>query len=161
MPDPLEAQDYYTILGIIRAATPDQIRSAFHRFAREHHPDTFVAAPAEERDRHTELYQLGSEAYRVLLDPMKRKIYDEGLGQGRLRYSADRAEETRRTMRPPGGVMLRSSKARVFFSRAHKAMQAGDWPQAKLNLQMALHNEPDNEDLKGKLEEVLERMNSG
>ncbi|MDH3201790.1 MAG: DnaJ domain-containing protein [Myxococcales bacterium] len=156
-----EAQDYYTVLGIIRAATADQIRSAFHRFAREHHPDTFVDAPDEERDRHTELYQLGSEAYQVLLDPVKRKIYDEGLLQGRVRYSADRAEETRRTMRPPGGVMLNSSKARVFFTRAHKAMKAEDWPQAKLNLQMALQNEPDNEDLKGKLDEVLERMESG
>ncbi len=160
MPEPPEALDYYRLLGIIRAATPDQIRSAFHRFAREHHPDTFVDAPAAERDQHTELYQLGSEAYQVLLDPVKRKIYDEGLAQGRLRYSADRAEETRRTVRPPGGVALNSSKARVFFSRAHKAMKAEDWPQAKLNLQMALQSEPNNEALKSKLEEVLERMKS-
>ncbi len=160
MPEPPEALDYYRLLGIIRAATPDQIRSAFHRFAREHHPDTFVDASAAERDQHTELYQLGSEAYQVLLDPVKRKIYDEGLAQGRLRYSADRAEETRRTVRPPGGVALNSSKARVFFSRAHKAMKAEDWPQAKLNLQMALQSEPNNEALKSKLEEVLERMKS-
>lgn len=161
MSEPPETLDYYTLLGIIRAATPDQIRSAFHRFAREHHPDTFVAAPLEERERHTELYQVGSEAYQVLLDPIKRKIYDDGLAQGRVRYLADRAEETRRTMRPPGGVALNSSKARVFFSRAHKAMKAEDWPQAKLNLKMALQSEPNNEDLKGKLEEVLERMKSG
>lgn len=155
---PVEAQDYYKLLGIIRTATADQIRSAFHRFAREHHPDNFLGDPAEERDRHTELYQVASEAYEVLLDPMKRKIYDEGLAEGRVRYSADRAEETRRTMRPPGGVVLRSSKARVFFTRAHKAIKAEDWPQAKLNLQMALQSEPDNEELKGKLEEVLEQM---
>jgi hypothetical protein len=64
-------------------------------------------------------------------------------------------------MRPPGGVALRSSKARVFFSRAHKAIKAEDWPQAKLHLQMALQSEPNNEDLEGKLQEVLERMKSG
>ncbi len=115
----------------------------------------------EETERHTELYQLGSEAYRVLLDPVKRKIYDEGLSKGRLRYSEDRAEETRRTMRPPGGVALRSSKARLFFSRALKAIKSEDWPQAKLNLQLALQNEPDNQELKAKLEEVLARMMSG
>jgi curved DNA-binding protein CbpA len=155
-----EALDYYTLLGIIRTATADQIRSAFHRFAREHHPDNFLTAPPEEGDRHTEIYQLGSEAYEVLLDPLRRKIYDEGLAQGRVRYTPDRAEETRRTMRPPGGVVLSSSKARVFFSRAHKAIKAEDWPQAKLNLQMALQSEPNNEDLKGKLQEVLERMKS-
>jgi hypothetical protein len=64
-------------------------------------------------------------------------------------------------MRPPGGVALRSSKARVFFTRAHRAMQSQDWAQAKLNLQMALQNEPGNDELKAKLEEVLEQMKSG
>jgi DnaJ-class molecular chaperone len=154
-----EVLDYYQLLGIIRAATADQIRSAFHRFAREHHPDRFVGLP-EESERHTEVYQHGSEAYRVLCDPIKRKIYDEGLGRGVVRYSEDRAKEKRRTMRPPGGVVLRSSKARVFFTRAHKAMTSQDWAQAKLNLQMAIQNEPDNEELKAKLEEVLQRMKS-
>ena len=154
-----EALDYYQVLGIIRTASPDQIRSAFHRFAREHHPDRFVGLP-EESERHTEVYQHGSEAYRVLCDPMKRKIYDEGLAQGVVRYSEDRAKEKRRTMRPPGGVVLRSSKARVFFTRAHKAMKSEDWAQAKLNLQMAIQNEPDNEELEAKLEEVLQRMKS-
>ena len=154
-----EVPDYYQLLGIIRIANADQIRSAFHRFAREHHPDNFVGSP-EETERHTELYQHGSEAYRVLLDPLKRKIYDEGLDRGVARYSEDRAQETRRSMRPPGGVALRSSKARVFFSRAHRAMQSQDWAQAKLNLQMAVQNEPDNDELKAKLEEVLQHMKS-
>ena len=152
--------DYYTILGIVRTATADQIRTAFHRFARAHHPDNFVGVPREESERHTELYQLGSEAYGVLLDPLKRRIYDEGLARGHLRYSQNRREETRRTTRPLGGVFVRSSKARAFFTRAHKAIQAEDWPQAKLNLQMALQNEPDNAALKSKLEEVSQRMKS-
>ena len=154
-----EVLDYYQLLGIIRTANADQIRSAFHRFARVHHPDRFVGLP-EESEQHTELYQHGSEAYRVLCDPMKRKIYDEGLVQGVVRYSEDRAKEKRRTMRPPGGVVLRSSKARAFFARAHKAMTSDDWAQAKLNLQMAIQNEPDNEGLKAKLEEVFQRMKS-
>jgi DnaJ-class molecular chaperone len=154
-----EVLDYYQLLGIVRTANADQIRSAFHRFARVHHPDRFVGLP-EESEQHTELYQHGSEAYRVLCDPMKRKIYDEGLVRGVLRYSEDRAKEERRTMRPPGGVVLRSSKARVFFTRAHKAMKSDDWAQAKLNLQMAIQNEPDNEGLQAKLEEVLQQMKS-
>ena len=159
MSDKKKAPDYYTLLGIVRTANADQIRSAFHRFARKHHPDNFVGSP-EESERHTELYQHGSEAYRVLLDPTKRRLYDEGLSKGAVRYSEDRAREQRRTMRPPGGVMVRSSKARVFFSRAHRAMKSQDWAQAKLNLQMAIHNEPDNEELKVKLAEVLQQMKS-
>ena len=152
-----ELPDYYKLLGIIRTANADQIRSAFHRFARVHHPDNFVGSP-EETEQHTELYQHGSEAYRVLSDPMKRKIYDEGLDKGVARYSEDRAQEMRRSMRPPGGVVLRSNKARVFFSRAHRAIQSQDWAQAKLNLKMAIQNEPDNDELKAKLEEVLQQM---
>jgi DnaJ-class molecular chaperone len=160
MSDAEEAADYYSLLGIIRTATSDQIRSAFHRFAREHHPDNFVGSP-EEAERHTTLYQQASEAYRVLLDPTKRQLYDEGLAKGELRYQEDRLQEARRTKRPPGGVSLRSSKARNFFTRAHRAIQSEDWAQAKLNLMMAIQNEPDNEALQAKLDEVLERMKSG
>jgi curved DNA-binding protein CbpA len=154
-----DAKNYYELLGIIPAATSDQIRSAFHRFAREHHPDNFVGSP-DESERHTMLYQQASEAYRVLLDPTKRQLYDEGLAQGHVRYRDDRLRETRRSMRPPGGVMLRSSKARAFFTRAHRAIKSEDWPQAKLNLMMALQHEPDNEELRSKLEEVLQKMAS-
>ena len=154
-----EERDYYQLLGIIRTATSDQIRSAFHRFAREHHPDNFVGTP-QEAERHTMLYQHASEAYRVLLDPTKRRLYDEGLAKGQLRYRDDRLRETRRSMRPPGGVMLRSRKAREFFTRAHRAIKSQDWPQAKLNLKMALQHEPENEELLAKLEEVQGRMKS-
>ena len=159
MPDSSGARDYYELLGIIRTATADQIRSAFHRFAREHHPDNYVGVP-EEAERHTMLYQQASEAYRILIDPTKRKLYDEGLAKGQKRYRDDRLRETRRSMRPPGGVMLRSSKARVFFTRAHRAIKAEDWPQAKLNLKMAIQHEPDNDELQAKLEEVQSRMKS-
>lgn len=154
-----DARNYYELLGVVRTASSDQIRSAFHRFAREHHPDNFVGSPTE-AERHTMLYQEASEAYRVLRDPWKRKLYDEGLAEGQVRYRDDRLRETRRSMRPPGGVMLKSSKARTFFTRAHRAMKSEDWPQAKLNLKMAIQHEPDNQDLQAKLDEVLERMKS-
>ena len=159
MSAPGQAVDYYQLLGIIRTANSDQIRSAFHRFAREHHPDNFIDSP-DEAERHTMLYQQASEAYRVLLDPTKRKLYDEGLEKGEVRYRDDRLRETRRSMRPPGGVLVRSSKARVFFTRAHKAIKSEDWAQAKLNLKMAIQNEPDNDELQAKLEEVLLKMKS-
>jgi DnaJ-class molecular chaperone len=157
MSDATEPPDYYTLLGLTRTASVDEIRSAFHRFAREHHPDNFIGSH-EEAERHTLRYQEASEAYRVLLDPTKRRLYDAGLEKGQVRYDEDRARERRFTLRPAGGVVVRSTKARTFFTRAHRAMKTGDWPQAKLNLQLALQNEPDNEELKAKLEEVLERM---
>lgn len=156
-----ETPDYYTLLGVTQKAPADGIRSAFHRFAREHHPDNFGADDSEERAQHERLYRLGTEAYRVLLDPQKRQLYDEGLAQGHKRYSEDRAKEKRKTRRPVGGVELRSTKARMFYGKARQALAAGDLPQAKLNFQMALHQEPSNEALKEKLDEVLEKMKKG
>ncbi len=160
MSKPEEVPDYYQLLGIIRTANADQIQSAFHRFARQHHPDNFAGSP-EGVDEHTLLYQHGSEAYRVLIDPTKRKLYDQGLAKGIVRYDENRASERRHTTRAPGGVALMSGKARMFYMRAYRAMQLEDWPQAKLNLKMAIQNEPDNEELKAKLEEVQQRMKSG
>lgn len=159
MSTPEEVADYYQLLGIIRTANPDQIQSAFHRFARLHHPDNF-AGSSEGVDEHTLLYQLGSEAYRVLIDPTKRKLYDEGLAKGIVRYEENRATERRHTMRAPGGVALMSGKARMFYMRAYHAMKLEDWPQAKLNLKMAIQNEPENAELQAKLEEVQEHMKS-
>ena len=157
MRDPHADKDYYQLLGIFPSATSDEIRAAFHRFAREHHPDNFIGLP-EQSERHTALYQRGSEAYRVLLDPAKRHLYNEGLARGELRYREDRLRETRHSLRPPGGVLLRSGKARMFFTRAHRAIQSEDWAQAKLNLKIAIQHEPNNPELQTKLDEVIERL---
>ena len=39
----LELQDPYTVLGVTRDATDQQIRSAWHKLLREHRPDTLIA----------------------------------------------------------------------------------------------------------------------
>ena len=152
--------DYYALLRVARTATVDEVRAAFHRFARDHHPDNFGWDDADKRERSAALYRRGTEAYRVLLDPARRRIYDEGLAQGHYRYSEERSRERVRTARPGGGVPVRSAKGRTFFAKAKRAIDVEDWPQAKLNLQLALRQDPDNEVIKRKLDDVLERMKS-
>ena len=65
------AGDYYEALGVDPEASPDEIRGAFRRLAREHHPDATGGDPDSERR-----YKEVSEAYAVLSDPNKRRQYD-------------------------------------------------------------------------------------
>ena len=63
-------KDYYDVLGIQRAASPDEIKAAFRNMARQYHPDVNKAADSEERFKEI------NEAYAVLSDPDKRAAYD-------------------------------------------------------------------------------------
>ncbi|WP_129338391.1 molecular chaperone DnaJ [Cellulomonas endophytica] len=65
--------DYYAILGVPRDATPEQIKKAYRRLARELHPDVAGADPTTE-DRFKDV----SRAYDVLGNPEKRRQYDLG-----------------------------------------------------------------------------------
>ena len=63
-------RDYYDALGVSRDASPEDIRRAYRKLARENHPDVNKDPGAE--DRFKEI----SEAYEVLRDPEKRQQYD-------------------------------------------------------------------------------------
>lgn len=72
-------KDYYKILGIFPDATEEEIKRAYRRLALKYHPDKNPGDPyAEERFKEI------SEAYGVLIDPIKRREYDE------LRANKDR-----------------------------------------------------------------------
>jgi curved DNA-binding protein len=65
-------QDYYETLGVSRTATPEEIKQAFRKLARIHHPDVAKNKVAGEVK-----FKEINEAYEVLSDPDKRKRYDE------------------------------------------------------------------------------------
>ena len=65
-------RDYYATLGVPRDATPEQIKKAYRKLARELHPDLNPSAEAQERFKEVTV------AYEVLSDPQKREIVDLG-----------------------------------------------------------------------------------
>jgi curved DNA-binding protein len=68
----MEYKDYYNILGVDKSASEKEIKSAFRKLARKHHPDANPDDPrAEERFKDL------NEAYEVLSDPDKRAKYDQ------------------------------------------------------------------------------------
>jgi curved DNA-binding protein len=66
-------RDYYEVLGVPRTAPADDIKRAYRKLARKHHPD--IHAPAE-RQQAAERFKEINEAYEVLRDPDKRARYD-------------------------------------------------------------------------------------
>jgi molecular chaperone DnaJ len=74
-------EDYYERLGVERGASEAEIKKAFRRVARELHPDVNRHDPEAE-----EKFKRAAEAYEVLSDPERRRVYDaygeEGLRSG-------------------------------------------------------------------------------
>lgn len=69
-----EKKDYYDILGISKSASEADIKKAYRTLAREHHPDMVKDGDKEKAE--TRFKEI-NEAYQVLIDPEKRKMYDQ------------------------------------------------------------------------------------
>ena len=65
-------RDYYEVLGVKPGATEAEIRAAYKRLAKKHHPDMNPGSKTAE-----ESFKAISEAYQVLGDPQKRREYDQ------------------------------------------------------------------------------------
>ncbi len=64
-------RDYYEVMGIGRGASESQIKSTYRKLARKYHPDVNKSAGASDK------FKEATEAYEVLSDAKKRKIYDQ------------------------------------------------------------------------------------
>jgi curved DNA-binding protein len=89
-------QDYYETLGVARAASPEEIKQAFRKLARQYHPDV-----AKDKKTAEEKFKEINEANEVLSDPVKRRKYDE--------LGAQWQEDGR--MPPPSGWDGRGARA--------------------------------------------------
>ncbi|CAK80146.1 unnamed protein product (macronuclear) [Paramecium tetraurelia] len=74
----IQKECYYVTLGINRAATPDEIKKQYRKLALQWHPDK----NPENKEKAQEMFKQIGEAYSVLSDIGKRKIYDQYGHQG-------------------------------------------------------------------------------
>jgi len=65
--------DYYEALGVPRTATEKEIKTAYRKLARQHHPDLHQGDAKKAAE---EKFKIINEAYEVLSDPDKRSKYD-------------------------------------------------------------------------------------
>jgi len=66
-------RDYYEILGVPRNATEKELKEAYRRLVRKYHPDL----NPNNREEAEKIFREINEAYEVLSDPEKRKLYDK------------------------------------------------------------------------------------
>jgi curved DNA-binding protein CbpA len=163
MTDPLDALDYYTLLGVADDAPEREIKRAFRKFARRYHPDQHAGAPEDKRDKAMRIYRRGSEAYQVLTESGSRKTYDEALRRGIVRLTEEVREAIERVDRKPQAPKspIRSLEAMAHFKRAVSLAEQQDWLGAWKALKAADSIEPGNTFIESRLHKVeaaLRRM---
>ncbi len=150
----LDQLDYYHLLGVQPGAGVSRVREAFLSIAAKFHPDRNRDASDEVRAALYEIFKRLNEAYRVLCDPQKKAVYDQGLAEGRVRL-----EQTHRAAGPKSPEdALKSPQARQFYRQAASDLKRGALMQAELNLKLAsTHEKSPNaaiEALRAKLEDA-------
>src|SRR5690349_3366600 len=91
----MEFIDYYKILGIEKNASEEDIKKAYRKLARKHHPDL----NPNDKEAHKKFQQI-NEANEVLGDPEKRKKYDQ---YGKDWKHAEQFEQARQSRGQTGG----------------------------------------------------------
>ena len=159
----LDTLDYYALLNVDRAAQEDDVKRAFHTFANTFHPDAHAAREEDERRALDAIFKRGTEAYMVLTDPGLRAQYDAQLASSKPdappRLATVPPPNVRASQLPPKlEDKVRSPSARPFARRAEELAQAGDLKQAKLQMVMARHHDPDNDALEQYMRDIEEQL---
>jgi len=136
------AKDLYTTLGVQRGASADEIKKAYRKLARRYHPDVNPGnKQAEERFKEI------AQAYDVLSDPEKRKVYDEfgmeglqaGFDAARARAAGEWAERAGGFESAAGGFGRYSNFEDIFGNIFGGGMHPGPQPGADLEAALEIN----------------------
>ena len=156
----LDQMDYFEVLMVEKTSAPADIKRAFYRESRAYHPDRFFHLDNKElKERVNELYKRVTEAYYVLRDDAKRRLYVVDISgperAQKLRFTESSEAETRAASKRQVDEQIGTHpKGRQFYQTGAADADAGRWASAERNLKMALTYEPANPRYKEKLAEV-------
>merc|ERR1719394_370551 len=71
-------KDYYKILAVDKNANEEEIKKAYRKRAMVHHPDRHAGATEVEKKDHEQKFKEVGEAYAILSEEKKRRMYDSG-----------------------------------------------------------------------------------
>ncbi len=112
--------DYYKILGLDKSAKPEDIKKAYRKLARKHHPDL----NPNDKEAHKKFQQI-NEANEVLSDPEKKKKYDQ---YGKDWQHAEQFEKARQSgpgPQSPGGYSFTGDGDESDFSSFFESLFGG------------------------------------
>lgn len=147
----IEELDYYQLLHLDPAASPRDVKHAYHASSRAFHPDANRHLDADQRNAIESIAKRVTEAYQVLRDPRRRQAYSERLAAGggmRIRLAEATSEGGRKDTEARLG---RTPQGRQYYNLALTDAKREDWQAAVRNLQTALAFEPDNDSFKSEL----------
>jgi DnaJ-class molecular chaperone len=154
----IDELNYYQILHLERDASAADLKAGYFATKRAFHPDANRHLEPDLRQQCHAITKRVTEAYCVLRDPRKRKIYDEQISDAesdvRIQLSEAMAAHAKAESDERQG---RTAQGRQFFLRATEDAQREDWAAAIGNLQMALTFESDNPVFKERLEDFKKR----
>jgi tetratricopeptide (TPR) repeat protein len=137
-----ELGTHYEVLGLVRAAKPEQIKRAYYGLARRFHPDRFRRVASEsELQRVEHCFARIAQAYEVLKDPANRAVYDHkisvmksqsGAGGGAASSAAGSSSQAR-----SAGADVRR-RAEETFQQGLAALKQKDFARASQRLHEAV-----------------------
>lgn len=153
--------DYLSLLRLPNTVAPTdaQVRSAYHTFSRAFHPDQYRDATPQIREAAARVFAAGTDAYRVLNEPMLRIRYLRLLARGVARVPVEELEravraDVERARRATAAQLAKGERGKEAAERADHFLSMGELAYAKRALEEALALEPDNMPLAAKLEAI-------
>ena len=152
----LDELDYFQVLKVGQAASPNEIKTAYYRESRAYHPDRFYQLPnLELKESIGRIYKRVNEAYVCLRDDVKRAKYLADVNgpdrEKKLRFVEASEQELKKDKEQEIGT---TPQGRKFFMAGLSDMAAQRFAAAERNFKMALTYEPANANYKAKAAEA-------